>query len=69
MMTFEDLNLTTPLRNALNDLGFTHPTPIQTEVFSSIASGRDVVGVAQTGTGKTLIAEAAVYEALRTGRR
>ena len=53
MMTFEDLNLTTPLRNALNDLGFTHPTPIQTEVFSSIASGRDVVGVAQTGTRKT----------------
>ena len=52
-MTFEDLNLTTPLRNALNDLGYVNPTPIQREVFSTIAAGRDVVGIAQTGTGKT----------------
>ena len=52
-MTFEDLNLTAPLLNALNDLGLTTPTPIQQKAFSIIKSGRDVVGVAQTGTGKT----------------
>jgi ATP-dependent RNA helicase RhlE len=52
-MTFEDLNLTAPLLNALNDLGLTAPTPIQQKAFSIIKSGRDVVGVAQTGTGKT----------------
>lgn len=52
-MTFEDLNLGTPLMNALSDLGYTNPTPIQEQVYSTILSGRDVVGIAQTGTGKT----------------
>ncbi len=52
-MTFQDLNLNTPLYNAIEDLGFTTPTPIQSEAFNVVASGKDVVGVAQTGTGKT----------------
>ena len=52
-MTFNDLNLNTPLRNAIDDLGFTAPTPIQAESFNVVASGKDVVGIAQTGTGKT----------------
>ena len=52
-MTFQDLKLNTPLYNALDDLGFVTPTPIQVEAFSPIASGKDVVGIAQTGTGKT----------------
>lgn len=52
-MDFRDLNLNTPLYNALDDLGFTTPTPIQAESFSVVASGKDVVGIAQTGTGKT----------------
>ncbi|MFL1011431.1 DEAD/DEAH box helicase [Flavisericum labens] len=52
-MTFNDLNLNTPLYNALDDLGFTTPTPVQAEAFNVVASGRDVVGIAQTGTGKT----------------
>lgn len=50
---FTDLNLNTPLYNALDDLGFEHPTPIQAQAFNVIASGKDVVGIAQTGTGKT----------------
>lgn len=53
-MNFQDLNLNTPLRNALEDLGFPAATPIQEQAFSPIMSGRDVVGIAQTGTGKTL---------------
>ena len=52
-MTFRDLNLNTPLHNAIDDLGFETPTPIQTESFNVVASGKDVVGIAQTGTGKT----------------
>ena len=52
-MTFNDLNLNTPLYNALDDLGFTEPTPIQAESFNVVAAGKDVVGIAQTGTGKT----------------
>ena len=52
-MIFEDLNLNTPLYNALNDLGFNAPTPIQAEAFNVVSSGTDMVGIAQTGTGKT----------------
>ena len=52
-MTFEELKLNTPLINALTDMGYTEPTPIQQKVFSVVLSGRDVVGIAQTGTGKT----------------
>lgn len=53
MVTFEDLNITTPLLNALSDLGIDTPTPIQEQSFSVVMSGRDMVGIAQTGTGKT----------------
>lgn len=53
-VTFQDLNLTTPLLNALDDLGIKTPTPIQEQSSSVILSGRDMVGIAQTGTGKTL---------------
>lgn len=52
-MIFEDLNLTTPLLNALSDMGIDRPTSIQEESFSVVMSGRDMVGIAQTGTGKT----------------
>jgi ATP-dependent RNA helicase RhlE len=52
-MTFNDLNLNKPLLNALGDLGFTQATTIQQKAFPVIMSGRDVVGIAQTGTGKT----------------
>ncbi len=52
-MTFRDLNLSNQLINALDDLGFETPTPIQEQAFSVVMSGKDVVGIAQTGTGKT----------------
>ncbi|MBQ0768789.1 MAG: DEAD/DEAH box helicase [Bizionia sp.] len=52
-MTFQDLNLNTSLYNGLNDLGFSTPTPIQAEAYGVIAGGKDMVGIAQTGTGKT----------------
>jgi ATP-dependent RNA helicase RhlE len=53
MTTFKDLNLSKQLLNALNDIGFDSPTPIQEKAFPVIMSGKDVVGIAQTGTGKT----------------
>jgi len=52
-VTFEELNLSRPILNALNDIGFTNPTPIQEKVFSQIMSGKDVIAISQTGTGKT----------------
>ena len=52
-MGFEELNLNTPLRNALDELGYENPTEIQSAAFPVIMSGKDVIGIAQTGTGKT----------------
>ena len=54
MNHFENFNLNKPLYNAIEELGFDTPTPIQVESFSVVLSGKDVVGIAQTGTGKTL---------------
>ncbi len=54
METFDALNLTKPLQNAIADLGFDKPTPIQKEACPVILSGKDMVGIAQTGTGKTI---------------
>lgn len=54
MSTFQDFDLSAQLQYAIDDLGFTTPTPIQEESFSVIRGGKDVVGIAQTGTGKTL---------------
>lgn len=53
MMRFDELNLNSNLLKALDDLGFETPTTIQHKVFSIAMSGRDVCGIAQTGTGKT----------------
>jgi ATP-dependent RNA helicase RhlE len=54
MKSFVDLNLKTPLQNGIEELGFDTMTPIQEEAFPVVLSGRDMIGIAQTGTGKTL---------------
>jgi len=53
MESFQELKLTNALRNALQDLGFERPTPIQAQSYSVVRSGKNVVGIAQTGTGKS----------------
>ena len=53
-LSFQDLKLRKELINALSDLEFDEATPIQHQCFSHIAAGKDLVGVAQTGTGKTM---------------
>lgn len=53
-MTFDDIKIPKFLRQSLSALGFSEPTSIQEKSFSVAMSGRDVVGIAQTGTGKTL---------------
>jgi ATP-dependent RNA helicase RhlE len=53
MSSFENLNLTKPQLTAINELGLENPTPIQEESFPVVMSGKDLVGIAQTGTGKT----------------
>ena len=51
--TFEQFNLPKSVQKSIDDLGFVTPTPIQEKSFSVIMSGRDMMGIAQTGTGKT----------------
>jgi len=52
--TFADLGLNRFLENAIEDLGFDTPTPIQSHAFPIVRSGKNVVGISQTGTGKTI---------------
>ncbi|MFT4679545.1 MAG: ATP-dependent RNA helicase RhlE [Flavobacteriales bacterium] len=52
-ITFEDFELNRPLKQAIDDLKYERPTPIQTEAWPIIRSGKNVVGISQTGTGKT----------------
>jgi ATP-dependent RNA helicase RhlE len=54
MSNFKEINLSTQLQNAIHDLGLEKQTPIQSQTYSKILSGKDLVGIAQTGTGKTL---------------
>src|SRR5207253_3667212 len=51
--TFEDLQLIEPLARAVRDEGYVHPTPIQAQAIPHVLAGRDLLGLAQTGTGKT----------------
>ena len=52
-MKFENLNLIEPILKALKDEGYVSPSPIQEESIPSVLEGRDLIGCAQTGTGKT----------------
>ena len=51
--TFNDLGLIEPILKALQEEGYTHPTPIQEQAIPHLIKGRDLLGCAQTGTGKT----------------
>ncbi|MEQ9575131.1 MAG: DEAD/DEAH box helicase, partial [Rhodospirillales bacterium] len=53
MTDFAGLNLAQPILRALSDEGYTNPTPIQEKSIPPLLEGRDLLGVAQTGTGKT----------------
>ncbi len=53
MNSFKTLRLSKPLQNAIDDLGLESPTLIQTEAYPVVRSGKDIVGISQTGTGKT----------------
>ena len=51
--TFDDLGLSAPLLKALQEKGYSQPSPIQQQAIPAVLSGRDLMAAAQTGTGKT----------------
>jgi superfamily II DNA/RNA helicase len=52
-MSFQTLGLIDPLRRAIDELGYTDPTPVQKQAIPAVLAGRDLMAAAQTGTGKT----------------
>ncbi|WP_274476539.1 DEAD/DEAH box helicase [Mangrovimonas aestuarii] len=69
MSTFDDFKISNQLRYAIDDLGFEKPTPIQEKAFPVIQSGRDVVGIAQTGTGKTFAYMLPILQGLKFSKQ
>ncbi len=67
-MTFRDLNLSAELLKAVEEAGYSDPTPIQEQAIPAALSGRDVLGIAQTGTGKTASFTLPLIDLLAQGR-
>ena len=67
-MTFADLGLSDELLRSLSDSGYNEPTPIQSQAIPSVLMGRDLVGIAQTGTGKTAAFVLPMIDILGEGR-
>jgi ATP-dependent RNA helicase RhlE len=67
--SFEALGLTGAVLDAVRDAGYTEPTPIQQEAIPLVLKGRDVMGLAQTGTGKTAAFTLPIIERLAGGPR
>ena len=66
---FETLGLSAEVLSAVRDAGYTEPTPIQLQAIPLILKGRDVMGLAQTGTGKTAAFTLPIVERLAGGPR
>jgi superfamily II DNA/RNA helicase len=67
-MTFADLGLSEELLRAVEESGYTDPTPIQTQAIPSVLMNRDLIGIAQTGTGKTAAFVLPMIDILGHGR-
>jgi ATP-dependent RNA helicase RhlE len=67
-MTFKELNLIEPLLSALEKKGYTEPTPIQAQAIPAILQGKDLFGLAQTGTGKTAAFSLPLLQLLHNSR-
>ncbi|HEY0625508.1 MAG TPA: DEAD/DEAH box helicase [Allosphingosinicella sp.] len=67
-MTFADLGLSDELLRAVGESGYSEPTPIQRQAVPSVLMGRDLIGIAQTGTGKTAAFVLPMIDILGEGR-
>lgn len=69
MKTFEELGLSPELNRALSDMAFKHPSPIQAEAIPLLLERNDIIGQAQTGTGKTAAFAIPIIETLDTAKQ
>jgi len=69
LTTFSDLGLAAPLLRALEGEGYSVPTPIQAQAIPGVLAGRDLLGIAQTGTGKTAAFALPILHRLAADRR
>ncbi len=67
-MSFDTLGLAPEIMKAINEVGYTEPTPIQAQAIPEVLAGRDVLGIAQTGTGKTASFTLPMIHRLMKGR-
>ena len=67
-MSFADLGLSNELLRAVEDSGYTEPTPIQKAAIPAVLMGKDLIGLAQTGTGKTAGFVLPMIDILHEGR-
>jgi ATP-dependent RNA helicase RhlE len=67
-MPFSELGLSQSIVRGVRAVGYSEPTPIQTQAIPAILSGRDLIGIAQTGTGKTAAFVLPILEKLKDGR-
>src|SRR5688500_6833003 len=67
-MNFSDLHLIEPLLRAIAEQGYTEPTPVQAQAIPHVLAGRDLLGIAQTGTGKPAAFALPILQRLAAGR-
>lgn len=69
MQSFDEFKISNQLQYAIEDLGFENPTPIQKKAFPVVMSGKDVIGIAQTGTGKTFAYMLPILQGLKFSKQ
>ncbi|HEY7651503.1 MAG TPA: DEAD/DEAH box helicase, partial [Methylomirabilota bacterium] len=68
MIAFDQLGLSPSILAAIKDVGYEAPTPVQAKAIPPLLAGRDLIGQAQTGTGKTAAFASPILEALDVGQ-
>src|SRR5687768_13565459 len=66
---FDDLGISEPIRRAIAERGYTHPTPVQAKAFGPVVAGKDLIVRSKTGTGKTAAFGLPLLEKIPAGER
>ena len=69
MTTFQEIGISEPIKRAITDMGFEEASPIQEKAIPIALSGKDIIGQAQTGTGKTAAFAIPILEKVDTSKK